>query len=93
LIKGLTQAQVYAIQKRDGLNVLTPQRRRTKLKSFLANLFGGFGILLIIGACLCFIAYGIHAFKNDDQYKESLWLGISLLAVDFVSGCFSFYQV
>lgn len=92
-LKGLNQAQIYEFLQRDGPNILTPQPKTPKFISFLENLFGGFGILLLTGAGLCFIAYGIHYYNNNDHFKESLWLGIALIFVDLFSGSFSFYQV
>ncbi|CAF0971223.1 unnamed protein product [Brachionus calyciflorus] len=90
--RGLTHSQVYELLERDGSNVLTPQPKSPKIILFLQSLFGGFGILLLIGACLCFIASGIHSLKSNDHFKESLWLGIALIFVNLISGCFSFYQ-
>lgn len=84
---------MYEFLERDGPNILTPQPKTPKLISFLGNLFGGFGILLLTGAFLCFIAYGINYLNNNDRFKECLWLGIALIFVDLFSGCFSFYQV
>jgi sodium/potassium-transporting ATPase subunit alpha len=59
----------------------------------LKNLFGGFGILLLTGAALCFIAYFIHYHRNNDHSRQGLWLGIALVIVDVFSAFFTFYQV
>jgi len=58
----------------------------------MRNLFGGFGILLLTGAALCFVAYFIHYWKNNDHSKQGLWLGVALIIVDVFSAFFSFYQ-
>jgi sodium/potassium-transporting ATPase subunit alpha len=84
---------VYDILEKNGPNVLKPQPKTPKPISFLQNLFGGFGILLLAGAALCFVAYAIHYYNHNYDIKESLWLGIALIFVDIISGCFSFYQV
>lgn len=83
----------YEILKRDGPNTLTPQPLNKKLFLFLKNLFGGFGILLLIGASLCFVAYGINFLNHHVNSAESLLLGVALVFVDILSGSFSFYQV
>ncbi len=59
----------------------------------MKNLFGGFGILLLTGAALCFIAYFIHYHRNNDHSRQGLWLGIALVIVDVFSAFFTFYQV
>lgn len=83
---------MYDNLKRDGPNILSAQPKTPKLISFLENLFGGFGFLLLTGAALCFIAYTIQYFNNNSHLTDSLWLGIALIFVDFLSACFAFYQ-
>lgn len=91
--RGLTEDQAYEIWNRDGDNVITPQPKTPQIVSFMRNLFGGFGILLLTGAALCFVAYFIHYFKNNDHSRQSLWLGVALIIIDVFSAFFSFYQV
>ena len=74
-------------------NKITDQPKTPRIISFLKNLFGGFGILLLTGAALCFIAYFIHYHKNNDHSRQGLWLGIALIIVDVFSAFFTFYQV
>ncbi|NXC78424.1 AT1A2 ATPase, partial [Anhinga anhinga] len=59
---------------------------------FCRQLFGGFSILLWIGAILCFLAYGIQAAMEDEPSNDNLYLGVVLAAVVIVTGCFSYYQ-
>jgi len=50
---------------------------------------GFFSILLEIGGILCFIGYAIQEDKED---RSNLYLGIVLLSVTFITGCFSYAQ-
>jgi len=60
---------------------------------FCKNLFGGFAMLLWIGAILCFVAYSIQASTSEEPADDNLYLGIVLSAVVIVTGIFSYYQV
>lgn len=77
---------------RDGPNALKPPKTTPEWLKFCKNLFGGFALLLWIGAILCFFAYFISAASYDDAPKDNLWLGLSLLIVVIITGCFSYYQ-
>merc|ERR1711963_862027 len=59
---------------------------------FLQALFGGFSILLWLGAVLCFIAYSIQATTMEQPPDDNLYLGIVLTVVVVVTGIFSYYQ-
>ena len=48
-----------------------------------------FSLLLWVAGILCFFAYLIQEVKTD---KSNLWLGIVLVVVVFVTGCFSYMQ-
>jgi sodium/potassium-transporting ATPase subunit alpha len=72
--------------------LITPQPKTPQIVSFMRNLFGGFGILLLTGSALCFVAYFMNYWKNNDHSKQSLWLGVALIIVDVFSAFFSFYQ-
>uniref|UniRef100_A0A8C3HH82 Sodium/potassium-transporting ATPase subunit alpha n=1 Tax=Chrysemys picta bellii TaxID=8478 RepID=A0A8C3HH82_CHRPI len=85
---GLTHSKAQEILVRDGPNALTPPPTTPEWVKFCRQLFGGFSILLWIGAILCFLAYGIQAGTEDDP----LYLGIVLAAVVIITGCFSYYQ-
>lgn len=57
---GLTAAKARENLERDGLNALTPPKSTPEWVKFCKQLFGGFALLLWIGALLCFLAYGIQ---------------------------------
>ncbi len=54
---------IQANLERDGPNRLTPPPKTPEWVKFCQNLFGGFALLLWLGAVLCFLAYSIQA-KN-----------------------------
>jgi len=89
---GLTSSTAKANLQRDGPNALTPPKTVPEWVKFLKQLFGGFSMLLWIGAILCFIAYGIERSASDDVLGDNLYLGIVLTVVVVVTGIFSFYQ-
>jgi sodium/potassium-transporting ATPase subunit alpha len=91
-LQGLTDAQVKIAFARDGPNALTPPKTTPEWVKFCKQLFGGFAMLLWLGAILCFIAYAIQESTYDDAPKDNLWLGVALTVVVFVTGCFSYYQ-
>lgn len=75
-----------------GPNTLTPPKTESEWKKFLAQLFGGFSLLLWIGAILCFIAYGIQLSTIENVLPDNLYLGLVLAIVVFVTGCFAYLQ-
>jgi len=89
---GLTTARAAEIMARDGPNQLTPPKTTPEWVKFCTQLFGGFSLLLWIGAILCFVAYSIQASTAEDPPGDNLYLGIVLTAVVVVTGCFSYYQ-
>uniref|UniRef100_UPI00398EB225 sodium/potassium-transporting ATPase subunit alpha n=1 Tax=Pristiophorus japonicus TaxID=55135 RepID=UPI00398EB225 len=92
LTRGLTVARAKEILARDGPNSLTPPPTTPEWVKFCRQLFGGFSILLWIGAILCFLAYGIQAATEDEPANDNLYLGVVLSTVVIVTGCFSYYQ-
>ena len=58
--QGLTAAQAKINLARDGPNALTPPKTTPEWVKFCRQLFGGFSMLLWVGAILCFLAYGIE---------------------------------
>lgn len=90
--QGLSPEKAKEILLRDGPNCLTPPKTTPEWVKFCKTLFGGFSMLLWIGAILCFIAYGIQAGTYDDPPGDNLYLGIVLTAVVIVTGIFSYYQ-
>ncbi len=89
---GLTAAQAKSNQQKYGPNALTPPPTTPEWVKFCQNLFGGFAMLLWLGAILCFIAYGIQATTFEEPPDDNLYLGIVLTAVVVITGCFSYYQ-
>uniref|UniRef100_A0A8C6XVV1 Sodium/potassium-transporting ATPase subunit alpha n=1 Tax=Naja naja TaxID=35670 RepID=A0A8C6XVV1_NAJNA len=91
-LQGLTHSKAQEILARDGPNALTPPPTTPEWVKFCRQLFGGFSILLWIGAILCFLTYGILAGTEEDPSRDNLYLGIVLAAVVIITGCFSYYQ-
>ncbi|XP_068179553.1 sodium/potassium-transporting ATPase subunit alpha-3b isoform X1 [Antennarius striatus] len=92
IVQGLTNAKAAEYLVRDGPNALTPPPTTPEWVKFCRQLFGGFSILLWIGAILCFLAYAIQAATEDDPAGDNLYLGIVLTAVVIITGCFSYFQ-
>ncbi|KRX13120.1 Sodium/potassium-transporting ATPase subunit alpha, partial [Trichinella nelsoni] len=89
---GLTDEQAREILIRDGPNALTPPKKVPEWVKFARNLFGGFAMLLWIGAILCFIAYGVELATSDAVITDNVYLGTVLAVVVIVTGCFQYYQ-
>ncbi|XP_049603657.1 sodium/potassium-transporting ATPase subunit alpha-2 [Syngnathus scovelli] len=89
---GLTNAKAAQVLARDGPNALTPPPTTPEWIKFCRQLFGGFSILLWIGAILCFLAYSIQVATEDEPPNDNLYLGVVLAAVVIITGCFSYYQ-
>lgn len=70
--QGLTHSKAQEILARDGPNALTPPPTTPEWVKFCRQLFGGFSILLWIGAILCFLAYGIQAGTEDDPSGDNV---------------------
>lgn len=90
--RGLTAAKAREVLARDGPNALTPPKKTPEWVKFCKNLFGGFALLLWIGAILCFIAYSIQATTFEEAPDDNLYLGVVLSVVVIVTGVFSYYQ-
>lgn len=72
--QGLTTAQAKAIFERDGPNALTPPKTTPEWVKFCKNLFGGFSMLLWVGAILCFVAYSIEVSTEEDVLGDNVCL-------------------
>ena len=72
LPQGLTNARAEEILARDGLNALTPPPTTPEWVKFCRQLFGGFSILLWIGAILCFLAYSIQAATAEEAPNDNV---------------------
>jgi sodium/potassium-transporting ATPase subunit alpha len=89
---GLSETAARIRLERDGPNALTPPKTTPEWIKFCKQMFGGFALLLWIGAILCFIAYSIQSGAYEDPPKDNLYLGIVLTAVVVITGIFSYYQ-
>lgn len=76
LLQGLTTAQAKAIFERDGPNALTPPKTTPEWVKFCKNLFGGFSMLLWVGAILCFVAYSIEVSTEEDVLGDNVCLSL-----------------
>jgi sodium/potassium-transporting ATPase subunit alpha len=90
--RGLTTAKAKSNLERDGLNALTPPPKTPEWIKFMTCLFGGFALLLWLGAILCFVAYTIQALTLEEPPDDNLYLGIVLTTVVVITGVFSYYQ-
>lgn len=70
--QGLTNQRAQDILARDGPNALTPPPTTPEWVKFCRQLFGGFSILLWIGALLCFLAYGILAAMEEEPSNDNV---------------------
>ncbi|CAG0888914.1 unnamed protein product [Darwinula stevensoni] len=89
---GLSEQEAKHRLERDGPNALTPPPTTPEWVKFCKQLFGGFAMLLWLGAILCFVAYSIQAGTFEEPPDDNLYLGVVLAAVVIITGCFSYYQ-
>jgi sodium/potassium-transporting ATPase subunit alpha len=68
----LTTAQAKANLERDGPNALTPPKTTPEWVKFCNQLFGGFSMLLWIGAILCYVAYTIEVMNMPDVLGDNV---------------------
>ncbi|VDK65884.1 unnamed protein product [Onchocerca ochengi] len=92
LDNGLTASKAARILARDGPNALSPPKTTPEWVKFCKNLFGGFALLLWVGAFLCYVAYAVDYFSMEYPTKDNLYLGIVLMTVVVITGCFQYYQ-
>ncbi len=71
-LQGLTPERSRQILERDGPNQLTPPKTTPEWVKFCKQLFGGFSLLLWIGAVLCFVAYSIQASTYEDPPGDNV---------------------
>ncbi|XP_028427653.1 sodium/potassium-transporting ATPase subunit alpha-1-like [Perca flavescens] len=92
LTRGLSNGRAKEILTRDGPNALTPPPTTPEWVKFCKQLFGGFSMLLWLGAFLCFFAFTIQSITVEEMLNDNLYLGIVLTFVVVISACFSYYQ-
>ncbi|KRY33278.1 Sodium/potassium-transporting ATPase subunit alpha [Trichinella spiralis] len=68
---GLSSEEAKRRLIRDGPNALSPPPQTPEWIKFAKNLFGGFAILLWIGALLCFLAYGVDYAMSENAIKDN----------------------
>ena len=88
--QGLTSSTAKANLQRDGPNALTPPKTVPEWVKFLKQLFGGFSMLLWVGAILCFIAYGIERSASDDVLGDNVSHCFFFVLLIFLSFLFFF---
>ena len=71
-LQGLTTQRAREVLERDGPNQLSPPKTIPEWLKFCKLLFGGFSILLWIGAILCFVAFSIQATTSEDPPKDNV---------------------
>ena len=94
---GLSAAMAAQILAREGENTLTERNKVPWYIMFIHEQTGFFSLLLWLGAALCFIAYALASYQEDQNptgYLDpsNLYLGIVLATVVFITGCFSYLQ-
>ncbi|KPP57179.1 hypothetical protein Z043_125121, partial [Scleropages formosus] len=72
VVMGLSVSRAAEILARDGPNALTPPPTTPEWVKFCRQLFGGFSMLLWIGAILCFLAYGIQAASENEPTNDNV---------------------
>lgn len=72
MFQGLTDAKAAEILARDGPNALTPPKTTPEWVKFCRQMFGGFAMLLWLGAVLCFIAHGISVATYEEAPNDNV---------------------
>ena len=88
LSKGLTSADASARLLRDGPNMLTPPKQTPWWVKLLKQLVGGFQLMLVGAAILCWIVANL----SDPVDSQTNFLGYVLVAVVVFTGVFAFFQ-
>ncbi|XP_076755935.1 sodium/potassium-transporting ATPase subunit alpha [Xylocopa sonorina] len=90
--RGLSTTVARDLLNKSGLNALTPPRKISTAFRFLRRCFGGFSLLIWVGAALCFCNYLLERGTYGEASNEHLGLGVVLLALILVTAMFSHYQ-
>ena len=72
LQQGLTNEKAAEILARDGPNALSPPKTTPEWVKFCRQMFGGFAMLLWLGAILCFIAHGISVATYEEAPNDNV---------------------
>lgn len=89
---GLTTEAAEELLFLHGFNALDPPKSKSKIVIFLEYMFGGFAILLWLGAILSFIGYTVETFTSEHGTNDQLYIGIVLVSVILITGLFGYYQ-
>ena len=71
-LQGLSSEHAKFVLDRDGPNELTPPKTTPEWLKFCKQMFGGFAMLLWIGAILCFIAYSIESSAKENASTDNV---------------------
>ena len=77
--QGLTSQKAQEVLERDGPNQLSPPKTIPEWVKFCKQLFGGFSMLLWIGAILCFVAYSILASTEEAPSGDNVSNEVEIL--------------
>ena len=70
--QGLSEERAAILLERDGPNDLTPARTTSEIVRLAKNMFGGFAMLLWIGAVLCFIAHFLELYTLENPQYDNV---------------------
>ena len=71
-LQGLSEEEAAKRLVQYGPNALSPPKQTPEIVKFLKQLFGGFAMLLWIGAILCFFAYTLEEVTSTAP-KDYVW--------------------
>ena len=74
LESGLTEEQAHEYYSRDGPNALTPPKETPEIVKFLLQMFGGFSLILWLGAGLCFFALIVEKIQDPNAGFDNVSL-------------------
>ncbi|KAF8362593.1 catp-4 [Pristionchus pacificus] len=90
---GLTATEASALLAQNGPNSLTPPEKKSMLRLFAKNVFGGFNMLLWAAGILSFVGYAVESLTpGEEASQDNLFMGITFVFVVNVTGIFSFYM-
>ncbi len=68
----MTEAKAAEVFARDGPNALSPPKTTPEWVKFCRQMFGGFAMLLWLGAILCFFAHGISVATYEEAPNDNV---------------------
>ncbi|XP_017771833.1 PREDICTED: sodium/potassium-transporting ATPase subunit alpha-like [Nicrophorus vespilloides] len=89
---GLTTEQADELRNKHGPNALCPPKTRSRWLIFAEYMFGGFSILLWLGAILSTAGWTISRLQDPEVSYDQLYLAIVLVVIIISTGIFGFYQ-